>query len=109
MLLLAGVTAANMRIDTLANYCRNRILEHSPRHLVGRWPSLPEALVDDEFRSFLKQLRRKYPVEKAEQLLDSLGIEMLNERETYFDDIEYAASILGIDPAVLADQTEKDE
>jgi len=96
MLLLAGTTAANMQIHSLADYCRTEILLHNPQHLVRRWPSLAEALVDFEFIAYLRQIRRRYPLEKAEQLLESLGIETANERETYYSDVEYAASILGI-------------
>ena len=48
---LAGATAANMQIGSLADYCRTEILRHNPRHIVGRWPSLGEALVDDEVAS----------------------------------------------------------
>ena len=106
MLLLAGVTAANMQLDTLAAYCRNAILEHNPRHLVRRWPSLPEALADEEFLAFLRQVRRKYPPEKAEQLLDSLGVEMAQERAAYYSDLEYAAAILGIESSDLSDEDE---
>ena len=97
MLLLAGVTAANMRLESLAAYCRHAILQHNPQHLVKRWPSLPEALVDDEFLAFLRQVRRKYPPEKAERLLATLGVEMARERDAYFGDLEYAAAILGME------------
>ena len=49
MLLLAGVTAANLQLDPVDAYCRRMILEHNPRHFLQRWPSFAEALVDDEF------------------------------------------------------------
>jgi hypothetical protein len=97
MLLLAGVVAANMQLSKLAAYCRSEILQNNPRHLVGRWPSVAEALLDDEFLTLLKHVRRKYPVERAERLLESLGIEIGNERDTYYRDEEYAAAILGLD------------
>ncbi len=101
MLLLAGVTAANMQIESLAAYCRRAILQHNPQHIVRRWPSLPEALVDEEFLAFLRQVRRKYPPEKAERLLDALGVELARERDAYYSDLEYAAAILGIEPDEL--------
>ena len=98
MLLLAGVTAANMQLPALAAYCRHEILRHNPQHLVRRWATLPEALVDEDFLSLLRQLRRKYPLEKTERLLDALGVDMAREREAYYSDLEYAAAILGIAP-----------
>jgi hypothetical protein len=66
--------------------------------MIGRWASIAEALIDDDFLSLLRQLRRRYPPEKAERLLDTLGIDMAKEREAYYDDQEYAAAILGISP-----------
>jgi hypothetical protein len=101
MLLLAGVVAANMRLDPVAAYCRQTILQHNPQHLVGRWTSLTEALADEEFLAFLKQVRRKYPPEKAERMLASLGLEMARERDAYYSDLEYAAAILGVTPHEL--------
>ena len=104
MLLLASASAANLQLVKLAHYCRNEILKHNPRHLIGRWPSVAEALLDDEFLALLKRVRRKYPVERAETLLSSLGIETENERDAYYHDSEYAAAILGIDPLELLDE-----
>ena len=101
MLLLASVVATNMQMPKLAQYCRDEILQHNPRHLIGHWPSVAEALLDDEFTALLKNVRRKYPVERAERLLESLGIEIANERDTYYSDAEYAAAILGIDAGDL--------
>lgn len=103
MLLLAGATAANLRMNKLASYCRQEILRNNPRHLVGRWHTIADALLDDEFLTFIVSLRRRYPVERAERLLDSLGIEIAKERETYYSNAEYAAAILSIDPASVTE------
>lgn len=101
MLVLAGVVAANMRLDEVAGYCRRVILQHNPQHLLRRWATIPEALLDEEFLAFLKQVRRKYPPEKAERMLDSLGVDMAREREAYYSDLEYAAALLGVTPAEM--------
>lgn len=106
MLLLAGVTAANMQLEPVAAYCRHMILQHNPQHLVRRWSSIPEALVDEEFLAFLKQVRRKYPPEKAERMLDSLGLDMARERDAYYSDLEYAAAILGVSPSDMEEVRE---
>ncbi|MHB0955968.1 MAG: hypothetical protein ACYC6N_05505 [Pirellulaceae bacterium] len=100
-LLLAGVVATEMDLDPLAAHCRKLVLHHNPRHLVGRWQSLREALSDADFLCFLKQLRRRYPHEKAEQLLQSLDIDAESERRAYYSDYEYAAALLGTTPAAL--------
>lgn len=109
MLVLAGVEAANLCLKRLENHCRIEILNNNPRHLIGKWETIGEALLDDEFLAFLKNLRRKYPVERAERLLDSLGIEIGNERDAYFTDNEYAAAILGLEVNALTDEESQDE
>ncbi|MHB8970981.1 MAG: hypothetical protein ACYC3X_11200 [Pirellulaceae bacterium] len=100
-LLLAGVVAIEMQLDPVAAYCRKLVLQHNPQHLVRRWSSLRQAVDDEEFLCFLKQLRRRYPQEKAEQLLQSLDIDVESERRAYYSDYEYAAALLGTTPAAL--------
>ena len=95
LLVLAGVIAAELDLHTVAAHCRQQVLDHNPRHFVRHWPHFASALADEEFQSQLRQLQRRYPREKAEQMLDSLGIQMAREREAYFSDYEYAAAILG--------------
>jgi len=104
LLLLAGVIAARMSLPLIADYCRWRILEHNPQHLVRRWENFQEALQDSDFLHLLKQVQRRYPQEKAERMLDSLEIDRAQEREAYYTDEEYAASLLGGTPEQLAEQ-----
>lgn len=74
LLVLAGMTALEIDREDISAHCRRRVLEHNPRHLVRRWPDLATAARAERFRAYLKQLRRKYSPEKAEHMLDSLGI-----------------------------------
>ena len=108
LLVLAGVTAAEMGLGDIADVCRQKVLSHNTRHLMRRWPSLDEALRDDRFQSYLKQLRRRYTPEKAEHMLSSLGIELARERELYASDHEYAAALLETTPDAAATLTERD-
>lgn len=98
MLLLASVAAVNVDLRKLAAYCRNEILKNNPRHLIGQRPTVEEALLDDDFLALLARIRAKYPIERAERLLDALGIEVLNERDVYYSDEEWAAAILNVAP-----------
>src|SRR5688572_26097957 len=93
-LVIAGTIAARMELATIDVHCRQIVLAHNPQHLIRRWPSFAAALDDSDFLHFLKQLQRRYPQEKAEQLLSGLGIEMAAERETFASDGEYAAALL---------------
>lgn len=103
LLVISSVLAANAQMEKLACYCREQILEHNPRHLIGKWPSVGEALLDDEFRSLLQRIRSEYPIERAERLLESLGIEIGNERETYYSVHEWAAAILNVSSETFAE------
>lgn len=101
LLTLGAVIAAEEGLPRIAAYCRHCVLAHNPQHLLHRWPTLRDALGDPEFIHFLRHLRRRYPQEKAERMLDALGIDTASERAAYYSDEEYAASLLGIGVAQL--------
>jgi hypothetical protein len=103
LLILAGVQAQQMGLEPISALCRHKILAHNGRHLLRSWPTLTAALADEHFRSYLKQLNRRYSREKIEHMLHSLGIELGREREAYFDDLEYAAALLDTRPDSIAD------
>jgi hypothetical protein len=102
LLVLAGAIAARMSLLRIAAYCRHKILEHNPRHTVGRWSQFAEALEAPDFQSLLRILQRRYPLEKAESLLADLGIERGRERDAYYTEEEYAAALLGVGLDTLA-------
>lgn len=106
LLLLSAVIAARMELATVAAYCRHQILQHNPRHMLRRWHVMDEAIADGDFLHLLKQVQRQYPLEKAERMLQQLGIEMAQERDAYYTDEEYAAALLGSTPDGLRDATE---
>ena len=95
-LVLAAVLAARSDLPRIAAYCRQRIMQHNPQHLIQRWDTVWQAAGDPEFVHFLRHIERRYPLETAEGMLSSLGVEMGRERATYYDDEEYAASLLGV-------------
>lgn len=96
LLVLAAVIAARSGLSRIAAYCRQRILEHNPQHLIRRWETVWHAAGDPEFVHFLRHIERRYPMESAEGMLNSLGVELGRERATYYTDEEYAASLLGV-------------
>lgn len=98
LLIIAAVIAVELQLPRISAHCRRLVLEHNPRHLVKRWPTFEEAALDPEFGTFLKQLWRRYPLEKVEEMLQSLDIELGREREAYYNDEEYAAALLGLSP-----------
>ena len=94
LLVIAGMIAVHLELPAVAAFCRYRVLEHNSRHLIRRWQDLATALDQHDFQTLLKQLQRRYPREKAENMLTTLGIEMGQEWKTYYSAEEYAASLL---------------
>ncbi len=101
LLVLAGAMSQSGELPRIAALCRAKILDHNANHMVRRWETFAAMSHDAQFQPFLAQLQRKYPIEKAEQMLQSLGVQLANERETYYSDEEYAASIWGVSLARL--------
>ncbi len=79
LLLLVGVAALELDWDEISASCRERILQHNPRHMIRRWPDLATAVRAERFRAHLKQLKRKYSPEKAEHMLAALGLTLDDE------------------------------
>ena len=103
LLVLAGKTALEMRLEPIAEHCRAKVLAHNPGHILRNYATLAEALADEPFRVFYKRLSQAYPRERAEHMLRSLGIQLAAEREVYADDLEYAAALLGTTPERLGE------
>jgi hypothetical protein len=97
LLVVAAVVAAQQGLRRIAALCRHKILQHNPHHMVSRWPTVEVALDDQDFQHFMRHLVRQYPAEKAERMLESLGVERGQERAAYYSDEEFAAALLGYD------------
>lgn len=108
LMVLAAVAAHRLGLVDVADYCRQTVLLHNPGHLVRRWPSIAIALDELDFQVYVKRLAQAYPLERAEHMLDLLGIETRSARPLYYTDREYAAAILGQSPAALS-QTVDDQ
>lgn len=96
LLLMAAIAAHQLKMPRIANACRYLMLKENPHHMVRRWETISLALDDPDFRHFLHQVERRYPPERAEQMMATLEIELGNEREVYASDEEYAAALLGL-------------
>jgi hypothetical protein len=96
LLVIAASIAARLNLPRIAKHCQSKILQHNPHHLIGRWGIVESALEDSDFLHLLRSVQRRYPQERAERLLETLGIDRAAEREAYYSDEEYAASLLGV-------------
>lgn len=97
-LVLAAALAADLDLEPIAAICRERVLAHNPGHMLGRFPTVQDALEHVDFQSLLEQLRRRFPLERGEHMLASLGIDAARDRAAYYTDYEYASSLLGTTP-----------
>jgi len=97
VLLLAAVIEAQIDLVPIAAACLERILSHNARHVIGRWPTVAEALAEEDFQTLVVQLSGRYGPERVERLVAQLGIERGRERDAYASDGEYAAGLLGLD------------
>ena len=94
LLAVAAVEAQERGLPTAAEACRRKILAHNSAHIVGRFGSMAEAMRDERFAAFYRKAHRRYPLERVEQMLGQLGIDLGNERATYGDDDEYALDLI---------------
>jgi hypothetical protein len=74
-LILAAAAACRAGWPSVAEQCRELVLENNRSHLVGRFARFTDAMRDDDFEPFLKQLERFCGYERAEHLLATLEID----------------------------------
>lgn len=98
LLVLAAVAASQRHLEPFAAYCRHRVLEHNPGHMLRRYASVMEASVDPDFQHFLRQVQRRFPSEKVETLLVRSGWQPLADVPTSTDELERLAALVNVDP-----------
>jgi len=86
-LVLTGVAATRAGWPNVAACCHDLITAHSPQHVVGHYSSFADALRDDEFLPFLRQVERFCSTERAEHLLHKMELSppMASETRTVGD------------------------
>ena len=57
-LVLAGTCAAILEMKCIDNFCRKLILQNNHGHMMKRWESFAEAIHQEDFGIFIKQIRR---------------------------------------------------
>lgn len=73
-LLLTGEAACRAGWLDVAHRCREIVLAHNPRHLLGCYPTFADALRSADFQPYLRNLERFCSYEHAEHLLEGLGL-----------------------------------
>lgn len=75
LLVLAAAAACRAGWPDVADRCRGLILKHNPAHLIGNFATVSDALRSDDFLPLLKQHERLCGYERAEFLVNDLGLE----------------------------------
>ncbi len=96
-LVLAGSCASLLKLKPIANFCRTMVLQNNQGHMLRRWDDFDQALQDDDFHVFLKQLGRRFPVEKGETILRDHGYRCEAQPQNFSTELDFAAAVLGVD------------
>ena len=73
-LLLGGVEACRAGWLDVADLCREKIAASNPAHQVGHFPTMADALRDEDFQNVVAHWERWCPFEKAEAMLRKLKL-----------------------------------
>lgn len=68
-LVLAATAAQHAGYHEIANRCREKILVRNPNHMLKNYSSMAHAVSSEPIIEYTEQLRKIYPLEKAEYLL----------------------------------------
>ena len=96
-LVMAGVCAAMLKIDRIAHFCRSLILQNNHGHMLKRYESFGDAIVDDDFVTYLRKLREKLDAEKARELLTKYDYTDSVRKSDYTDNESYAAAVMDVE------------
>lgn len=68
-LMLAAYAAQHAGYSEIADRCRTKVLEQNPNHMLKSFPTMAQAVAAEHIIEYAEQLRKIYPLEKAEYLL----------------------------------------
>lgn len=98
VLVIAAVIASERQLESFAGFLRHKVLEHNQGHMLKHYETVFDAVCDPDFLVFLKQIRRRFPIEKVESQLDEFGeldrIPTLGDRPEF----ETLATMVNTDP-----------
>lgn len=94
-LVLSLSASLHLQLELIADFCRLRIRELNLHHLACKLDR--DELSDaEEFHSLVSQLKRRYPLERAEQLLRQLNIELSEPSAAFESNEEFVANAFGM-------------
>lgn len=102
-LVIAATAAATMEKWNIADSCRQKVLQSNPGHLLRNFATMRDAVASPDFLTYLNQLQRNYPLEKAEFLLERNRASRAVDPGGRSDTDDFAAEMLGGRPAERSD------
>ncbi len=102
-LILAATCASMLKMNSIANFCKQMVLQNNRGHMLRKYETFHDALEDPDFGVFLKQVRRKLSFVDAQAKLSAFEYFCDVRESDYETDTEYAAAVMGVDPDWLED------
>ncbi|MEZ6050142.1 MAG: hypothetical protein R3C02_01955 [Planctomycetaceae bacterium] len=75
-LVLTGIAATRAGWPDVATRCHEIITSKTPKHIVCHYASFADALRDEDFQTFTKQVERFCSPERAELLLQEMQLQL---------------------------------
>ncbi len=86
-LLLAAAAAEEAGLVSVAEGCRERIIQANPDHPLRRFSTVAEAAAHPEFASYVRELREAYPAAKGDYLLERYRAAGFDGRHPFSDQL----------------------
>ena len=99
LLVIAATIASERHLEPLAGYFRQIVLDHNAGHMLRKYPTIYEAMVDADFLHFVRTIRRRYPLERVEQQLAELGLDEKRPERGDRSELEVLAELCEADPS----------
>lgn len=96
-LVMAGTCAALLEMNSIAKLCRAQILQHNHGHMIRKWETFSIAIEDGDFQSLLRQIRKKLPEDRAEELLAEFDYRCPVRKSDHDSNESFAAAVMGVD------------
>ena len=96
-LVIGGACASMMQMKAIEKFCRSVILQRNHGHMLKRWETITEALEYEDFHLLLKQIKKKLPEERAEEILEEFDYRCAVRKSDHTSNESFAAAVLGLE------------
>ena len=98
LLVISATIASERHLEPLAGFLRQLVLDHNAGHMLKKYATVYEAMVDPDFMHFLRTVRRRFPIERVEQKLAEHGFVVPTHDRGERSELEVMAELFGVEP-----------